>query len=101
MDIMQEFEHYLPRWSNEKHLPIPTKKHPDRWYEAWSDFLNEVLTPRYEELQTDYLNMQYKTNDIMDSTDIMSVYEEPVKEEVEIKKSNWQLVQEKRRKLME
>lgn len=100
MDILQEFEEYLPTWSNEKHLPIPTKQHMDRWYEAWQDFLNEVLIPRYEELQKSYLSMQYKTDEL-DNNDyiVEDIVKEEIKPEIkQIAKSNWELVQEKRKK---
>ena len=61
MDIMKEFEEYLPIWSEEKMLPIPTIKHPDRWAVAWGDFIKEVITPRKQELIDDYTAMKFKT----------------------------------------
>ena len=58
---MKEFEEYLPIWSEEKMLPIPTIKHPDRWAVAWGDFIKEVITPRKQELIDDYTAMKFKT----------------------------------------
>ena len=61
MDLMKEFEEYLPRWSEEKMLPIPTIKHPDRWSVAWNDFIKDVVTPRREEIVAEYKTMKFKT----------------------------------------
>ena len=61
MDIMKEFEEYLPKWAEEKMQPIPTQEHPDRWSLAWSDFIKEHLSQKRDELVQDYLNMQFKT----------------------------------------
>ena len=60
MDILKEFEDYLPRWSEEKHQPIPTKKHMDRWYKAWNDFVQEVLKDKYDEMCDMYRHIQLK-----------------------------------------
>lgn len=65
MDVMKLFEEYLPRWSNEKHLPIPTQKHMDKWMVAWNDFTNEELPKYYEERRQEYLNMRIKTKEMM------------------------------------
>jgi hypothetical protein len=61
MDIIKEFEEYLPKWAEEKMQPIPTQEHPDRWSMAWNDFINEHLSQKRDELVQDYLNMQFKT----------------------------------------
>ena len=61
MDFMKEFEEYLPKWSEEKHKPIPTRKHMDKWTEAWQDFLSEHLTEKYHEISAEYKNMKLKT----------------------------------------
>ena len=51
---MKLFEEYLPRWSNEKHLPIPTQKHMDRWMVAWADFVKDELPKYYEQRRLEY-----------------------------------------------
>lgn len=61
MDIMKEFEEYLPKWAEEKNQPLPTKELSDRWTVAWLDFVKEVLTPRRSELIADYKAMTLKT----------------------------------------
>lgn len=61
MDIFKEFEEYLPQWSEEKHLPIPTQEHMDRWAIAWDDFVKEHLVKKRKELVQSYKDMQYKT----------------------------------------
>ena len=43
MDLMKEFEEYLPKWAEEKMQPIPTQEHTERWNIAWGDFLKEHL----------------------------------------------------------
>ena len=104
MDMFKEFEEYLPRWSEEKMQPMPTKEHPDRWSIAWKDFVNEVLTPRREELVADYLAMKFKTKgdamkkEVKEDVVETSSVEEPVKELSEwekvqalLKKNSWLL----------
>lgn len=95
MDIMKTFEEWLPTWSEEKHLPIPTKKHMDKWLEAWKDFLSEYMIENYETVANEYRNMQYKSE-----TAPIRTLPEPIEEieEEKPKKSNWELVQEKRKK---
>lgn len=63
MDLMKEFEAYLPKWSEDKHKPIPTKQHMNRWYEAWNDFVKEVLSVRWESLKDEYLSLKLKSRD--------------------------------------
>ena len=58
MDLMKEFEAYLPKWSNDKHLPIPTKEHMDRWYRAWGDFVKEELEPRWDNIREEYKSLR-------------------------------------------
>ena len=79
MDVMKLFEEYLPRWSNEKHLPIPTTKHMDRWLIAWGDFMKEELPKHYDERRQEYINMRIKTKDMM-------LAEEREQREVELNK---------------
>lgn len=95
MDIMKVFtEEYLPKWSEEKHLPIPTLKHPDKWNVAWEDFLTEYMEEHYEEIANEYRNLPTKVEQPFYE------FKELPKEEKEepVKKSNWELVQEKRKK---
>ena len=66
---MKLFEEYLPRWSNEKHLPIPTQKHMDRWMVAWADFMKDELPKYYDERRIEYLNMRLKTKEMMMAED--------------------------------
>lgn len=100
MDLLKEFEAYLPRWSDEKHLPIPTKQHMGRWYEAWNDFVKEELAPRWESLRDEYKSLKLKglddepeeesTESIEESEEVIEQVEEPVEEQQE---SSWDRVQ--------
>lgn len=81
MDIMKEFEEYLPIWSEEKHQPIPTMKHMDRWSVAWIDFVNEHLIKRKKELIGDYKSMEFKTRGEL--LDEKTTEEEEIEEIVE------------------
>jgi len=92
MDVMKAFEEWLPIWSEEKHLPIPTKAHMDKWLEAWKDFLSEYMLDNYEQVADEYRNMKYKGEE--ESTQILPEVVEEVEEE-KPKKSNWELVQER------
>lgn len=90
---MKAFEEYLPKWSEEKHLPIPTKNHVDKWNIAWTDFLTEYMEEHYEDIANEYRNLKTKA-DVLFTEE--SIFEEI--EEEPVKKSNWELVQEKRKK---
>lgn len=91
---MKAFEEWLPVWSEEKHLPIPTKTYSDKWLEAWSDFLSEYMINNYEIVANEYRSMKYKGEEIF-----QKIITEPVEElEEKPKKSNWELVQEKMKK---
>ena len=94
MDVLKEFEEYLPRWSEEKHQPIPTKKHMDRWYKAWNDFVQEVLKDRYQEMCDMYRNMPVKRKGQYIEPQVESV-QEPIEEEVKVEEpqSEWERVQ--------
>lgn len=100
MDFNKEFEKYLPIWSEQKHLPIPTKNHPDKWNEAWVDFLSEYLVDKYDEINNEYKNMALKGFETYSEpiNPITPPPPEPEIEEKPVKKSNWELVQEKRKK---
>lgn len=99
MDFNKEFEKYLPIWSEQKHLPIPTKNHPDKWNEAWVDFLSEYLVDKYDEINNEYKNMALKGFETYsEPINPITPPPEPVIEEKPVKKSNWELVQEKRKK---
>ena len=102
MDIMKEFEEYLPKWSEEKMQPIPTQEHMDRWSIAWSDFVKERLAEKHDEMVDEYLNMQYKTVGERKAEKAKAqadteVVEEPIEEiaepVVEVKTSSWDRVQ--------
>lgn len=81
MDLLKEFEEYLPRWSNEKHLPIPTKQHMDRWYRAWNDFVKEELEPRWEKIRTEYKSLDlYHQEDELYAEDIDDTAEPEIEE---------------------
>ena len=77
-DVLKQFEEYLPKWSNEKKQPIPTREHMDRWYIAWNDFVNEELSKTYPQRRQEYLNMKFKT---MDGTNVDGQVLEYVKED--------------------
>lgn len=98
MDIMKEFvEEYLPIWSEQKHQPIPTQKHMDRWNIAWNDFIKERLNPRWEEIAQEYKNMRYKTTaDLHKEQEVPEQEIEAIEEipEPEPEKSDWEKVQE-------
>ena len=99
MDFNKEFEKYLPIWSEQKHLPIPTKNHPDKWNEAWVDFLSEYLVDKYDEINNEYKNMALKGFETYNEPiNPITPPPEPEIEEKPVKKSNWELVQEKRQK---
>ena len=99
MDFNKEFEKYLPIWSEQKHLPIPTKNHPDKWNEAWVDFLSEYLVDKYDEINNEYKNMALKGFETYsEPINPIAPPPEPEIEEKPVKKSNWELVQEKRKK---
>lgn len=108
MDLLKEFEEYLPRWSEEKHLPIPTKQHMDRWYRAWKDFVDEELTQRWGELKDDYMNLKLYNPD---EPPVETEEEEEVEEDIEQKESEieqeepqptnaWEEIQALRKKLL-
>lgn len=101
-DINKMFEEYLPIWSEIHHQPIPTMKNPDKWYIAWMDFMNEVLIPKHSEIKQDYLNIILKADQINKDIDTKSLDlpQKPSLQDSVIpkKKSNWELVQEKRKK---
>ena len=100
MDIIKEFEEeYLPRWSEEKMQPIPTREQSERWYIAWQDFMNEVLTKKYSEVNHFYTNMEYKS-ERQNNVEIipMEQFDNTEVTKPEKKKSNWELVMEKRKK---
>lgn len=92
MDILKEFENYLPKWSEEKHLPIPTKQQADRWNVAWSDFVKDFLNPNYKELAQEYKNMQLKPKDYVETVE-EEEEEEQIEEPVQEQLSDWELVQ--------
>ena len=91
---MKAFEEWLPIWSEEKHLPIPTKNHMDKYLVAWQDFLSEYMLDNYEDIADEYRNMRYKGEEPIQ---ILPEVVEEVEEE-KPKKSNWELVQEKMKK---
>ena len=107
MDLMKEFEEYLPKWAEEKMQPIPTQEHTERWNIAWGDFLKEHLSEKYDEMANEYLNMQYKTVGERNlelqarKKSAEKVAEEVVEETVEpvevvkepVKQSSWEKVQ--------
>lgn len=107
MDILQMFEEYLPRWSEEKHQPIPTKEHMDRWYIAWNDFIKEVMTPQWDTYKQEYLDMELKTHadDILEQqqVDLNQLQAELNKQQIvepvepieveQAKESDWEKVQ--------
>ena len=100
-DLLKQFEEYLPRWSNEKHQPIPTKKHMDRWYIAWNDFVKEELSKHYTEHVQEFKNLQLKTQDDEYFEDEYEIVEEPQQDLdepiVEKQLSPWERVQAKRK----
>lgn len=93
MDVMKEFENYLPKWSEEKMQPIPTRKHMDKWNIAWRDFIKEYMQPRWHELAEEYRSMQFKTSDYIEP--LPEVEEEPEPEVIveEEQLSEWEKVQ--------
>lgn len=66
MDIMKEFENWLPKWSEEKMQPIPDREHPDRWAVAWKDFQNEFLRENHDKLVEEYKSMTLKTHGMLE-----------------------------------
>lgn len=92
-DLLKEFEEYLPRWSNEKHQPIPTRAHMDRWYIAWNDFVKEELIKHYDDFVNEYKSLQLKTDDDYIIQQIEPIEEDPTPEPVPL--SPWELVQQK------
>lgn len=108
MDLMKEFEEYLPIWSEEKHQPIPTMKHMDRWSVAWIDFVNEYLVKKKSELISDYRSMEFKTRgeaeaeqqaseeeeieEVEEVVDVVEEDAEPVVDEHPKDKSEWEKV---------
>jgi len=107
MDLLKEFEEYLPRWSDEKHLPIPTKKHMDRWYRAWNDFVKEELEPRWDAIRQEYKTLKlYNPEEGQFAEDYIEPDEteetqEVVEEieEVEEPKNSWEEIQEIMKKM--
>lgn len=61
MDLIELFQSYLPRWSEENMQPIPDEEHPDRWAAAWKDFQNSYLKEHHDEIVEYYKSMQFKT----------------------------------------
>jgi len=78
-DVMQLFQEYLPKWAEEKMQPMPTEEFPDRWTEAWKDFVNEVLTANYDERVEQYKAMNYKTKGMVRKEKIQKKREEEEK----------------------
>lgn len=100
---MKLFEEYLPRWSNEKHLPIPTQKHMDRWMVAWADFVKDELPKYYEQRRLEYLNMRIKTKEMMlaEQRQQREVALNTVEEVEEVKKPEPQTAWDRVRKLLD
>jgi len=78
MDFMEEFEKWLPEWSEKKMQPIPTRDHPDRWSIAWHDFMTEYLAEKKDEIIAEYKAMQFKTK-----ADLEKKEEEVEEEDIE------------------
>lgn len=60
MDVITEFEKYLPEWAHKKHYPVPKKK-DKHWQEAWLNFMQEVLVPQWDEFKDYYNNIPVLT----------------------------------------
>lgn len=106
-NINEMFEKYLPDWSNKYHKPIPTKNHPEKWNEAWLDFIEDILIPQYDDLKQDYLDLSLKIDTYNLDNDKSLEISKKINTENNLdtsqpsntsKKSNWELVQEKRKK---
>ena len=92
---LKEFEDYLPRWSDEKHLPIPTQQHMDRWYVAWNDFVNEVLKEKYSDVVDMFYNIPIgkPTKETVDKKEPIKEEPTPVQKEPQKPMTEWERVQ--------
>jgi len=93
MDILKEFDKFLPGWAEKNLKPIPTPN-SDNWNLAWASFTKEFLNPHWDEIAQDYKNMQYKTSNISIPITPIQNEIEPEEIEEEPEKSDWEKVQE-------
>lgn len=72
IDFIEEFKEYLPQWCDKNMMPKP-KEGTDKWNMAWYDFMNDVLTPRFNDIAQHYKNMKFKTKHEQQLYDSMSI----------------------------
>ena len=59
MDILAEFDKFLPVWCHEHHLPKPRKGNRNKvWLDAWYSFMSTYLKEHYDEVRQDFLNIK-------------------------------------------
>lgn len=89
MDLMKEFELYLPVWAKENNKPIPKIDSINKiWGMAWESFLKEKLIPQWESRKEEFLaielmsrrNMKKKQDNVelieeLESMEEMSAWE--------------------------
>ena len=91
IDIVEEFNKFLPVWCKENHLPCPRAgKINKTWKVAWQKFTETVLTEKYPEL-----NKQFKEIPVIGSVEARKIERERAKivdEEEEKEETPWDQV---------
>jgi hypothetical protein len=91
MDLMKEFETYLPEWARENNKPIPKIDSMNKvWGMAWESFLKEKLVPQWENIKQEFLDIELMTrkNIKKKQADIEILEEEESEEQL----SGWEKV---------
>ena len=62
MDILKEFELYLPQWAETNKKPIPDVNTINKlWTAAWESFMKERLMEDWQQRKESFLSMQLLT----------------------------------------
>ena len=96
MDILKEFEEFLPKWCHENHLPKPPiGKQNKVWRKGWQAFMDTYLKEHYDEIREEFLNIKVLTRKELERQ-LKEEKENKLKQkqEVEEEETSWERVQQ-------
>ena len=93
MNILEEFDKFLPVWCHENHLPKPPQGKMNKvWKQAWQAFMDTFLKEHYDEIREDFMNIKLLTKKELERQ--LKEEKENKKAEVEVEDNAWGRIQE-------
>ena len=89
MDLMKEFELYLPEWAEQNNKPIPNiNKMNKLWTAAWESFMKDKLIGDWQQRKDAFMSIQLLTKTEMKKRERQKNLQESLESNVE-QPSGW------------